>query len=162
MDAIQPKDLAEAWYELLERTGTVDNRYGRLRSVVSALLPKQLDYGAAGTVDGEAVVMAVRDQRLLVVRPTGTGDDTEVRLDAYPLSPHEVSISVTDNPADTAGARNAGPFRRWEFTWSSGARVTVLGELWREEQWRTPGPDASELFARQLARQLGWPIPEKK
>jgi hypothetical protein len=106
--------------------------------------------------------MAVRGDRLFVLRIASGGQLPEVRIDSYSLAPDQVSISVTDNPEALAGAEQPGHFRRWQFRWSSEHVITVVGELWhRHRDWGTPGPTTTELFARRLARHLGWAIPEK-
>ncbi len=70
-----------------------------------------------------------------------------------------VRITVRDNPQDLAGADPPGHFRRWKFTWDSGACVELLGEVWRTRPWRDDGPDGAEMFARMLAQRLGCNTP---
>lgn len=69
-------------------------------------------------------------------------------------------ITVLDDPQDTAEADPPGCFRRWEFSWSSGPTVQLVGEVQRPRRFRGNGPDTVELLARIVARKLGWDVPE--
>jgi hypothetical protein len=156
-------ELANAWYDLVEHSGAAGDHYSRLQGVLTSLLPEEVDHGAAGPVDGEMAVMAVKDGRLFVVRPKpGDAARAEMQVECLALVPSEVAIAVTDNPQDMADADPPGHFRRWEFIWRSGTRATLLGEVRRMRQWRGDGPDNAELFARAVAQRLGWDVPDQR
>jgi hypothetical protein len=61
---------------------------------------------------------------------------------------------------ELADAEPPGHFRRWEFSWGSGQRLALVGEVRRMRVWRDDGADEAELFAWAIARQLGWDVPD--
>lgn len=125
-----------------------------------SLLPEEIDAGAVGPVDGVMAVLAIKGERLFVVRSNvGEASQAEMHVDCLPIMPDQVSVSVIDNPQNMADAVPPGHFRRWVFSWSAGSRVELLGEVRRMRQWSNGGADGAELFAQAIARRLGWDVP---
>lgn len=125
-----------------------------------APLPDEVETGAAGVVNGEHTVLALKDRQLFLVRlDAGERPQAQVHVRCLPLTDGRVVISVVDNPQEMGDSDPPGYFRRWEFAWLGGPTVRLLGEVHRPRPFRGDGPDTVELLARMVARKLGWDVP---
>lgn len=110
---------------------------------------------------GDNVGYLVADSRLYIAKPTldDAGGDQNLSLTAKPLSADTWTAEVKSRSAP-AGLGGAGGLKTiWDFRCSDGEALTVEGEIIFQSREPPGEMNKAEVFARQIARQIGWNSP---
>jgi hypothetical protein len=108
------------------------------------------------------IILAVDDDALFMVRvdEPADGGDCQVHVIRRSLMAERATMEVTsvERRLESEGVHTNA--RRWTFSWPDGFRLSFRGIVaWSFQSGRTFGsgaPAPSDLFAIELARQLGW------
>jgi hypothetical protein len=147
--------LANLWHELpeVEQPG---NTYERMTGAVRRFLPDSVR-ASAGTVNGIPAVVAFDTKSFYVIQsePAEEAPDSVLLAARYPVNCAETAIEVRDRLASD----HRGPEREWTFVFGPRCPVTIRTYPGRNSGWPEDAISDSELFARELAEELGWRAP---
>jgi hypothetical protein len=122
---------------------------------------------AAGIADSPSAVWANRNDgvgylvvgaQLYVATPTNddTHDEQSFSLTTKPLSSETWTAVMKSEAAQASLGGYPGLRTHWEFRCEDGETLTVDGEVFFPGRELPGEMNKAELFARQVARQLGW------
>ncbi|MGO8905516.1 MAG: hypothetical protein ACLQMH_07835 [Solirubrobacteraceae bacterium] len=140
--------------------------YPYVRAELMSLLPDS-DCAAVGKLGEQLVVLAVFEDSLYTVaakeepnRVQGAHDVVVIHARRIPLS--RVATWVSLEGRLEASGPNPVRLRHWEFTLQDASELIALDTAEPTGQMfgRDNAPDETEVLARELARKVGWGIPE--
>lgn len=161
MDRAAATALANDWHELADRE-SADRGYDQVSRILRTALPDNMTAGGATYVDDVPTVVAFGKAGVFAVSVTAGADGPppRVKVRRLPLAPDLISVTLDDDPAGTMPGSDVGAHRRtWTFRWSGGEVLTVGTLVKLYDQW-SDAPTSGESFARALAAELGWHLPD--
>lgn len=110
---------------------------------------------------GDNVGYLVVGSQLYIAKPTldDTGAEHNLSLTAKPLSADTWTAEVKSQSAPAGLGGAAGLKTIWDFRCSDGEALKVEGEIIFQSREPPGEMNKAEVFARQIARQIGWNSP---
>lgn len=163
MDIASARALATSW---VQAHGTGAPAYHYLAVELASVIPDGAEAVAVVEIASEATIVAACTGTLLLIRCDGLENlpdneqELSLRVERLPIAAGTSTAQMTERVRNTGG----GTVRQREWTFALGGPdddVTFdTTETLRGMFSGDAHPDEGEILARNIARQLGWPLPD--